>query len=350
MKGTLDDGPNRLNGGFWLSTAWPEYPVSYYLEFTEPVYKWSSFGSEAAIQVQSQFRTGFEAHELKFKKRFQDGFLENEFTEHELSLGYHNFYTSDYAVIKTQITSKALGVGSYRYRNVHAGSVNEALLRAGYQEQEFFQFIFKNEKAFTVSKWLSFKNKNRAVLQSKKTPTYLQEFTAISSYYDQLSNPFARARGTVSPGFVTDFPLYEAAHAGSRADIKYELNQLADNKLRTSVFIFSTNVDAIVESPLTTGFSKIKFLGDVMELKHYVFFDASTASQELLYVVYDINSIFSLGSGFGLSLSLKKQQDNPFLKAFSVKYDVPVWRFGNPDSINGVSFRHILSLSGTITF
>jgi hypothetical protein len=350
MKGTLDDGPHRFQGGIWMASAWPKYPISYFAELTEPVFSWSSFGSEAAFTIRSQFRTGFEQYALQFTKRLQDGFLENEFTEHSVETAFHNFYTSEYAIFRALVESENTFWGAYTYRSSKNNQSHEVRLSGGLASKAFAQVRVHLKDTYEFTHWLKLDNLNRIVIQTKQTPAHLREFTALSSYYDALQNPFFRARGTVPLASITDFPINTLAFAGSRADIQHESKQMQLFAVQPSTFIVSTNFNLMIESPLTKAFSNWKYVGDVLSFSHYAFFDASIATSETIYAFYDSNSIFSLGSGIGFSLSLNQQNVNPFLKAFSVKYELPVWRLGNPDDINGVSFRQILSLSGTITF
>ncbi len=350
MKGTLDDGPHRFQGGVWMATAWPKHPISYFAELTEPVFAWSSFGSEAAFVWRSQYRTGFEQYSVSFSKRFQEGFLENEFTEHRIETAFHNFYTSAYAIFPALIEPEQTIWGAYTYRSAKDKQWVEVRLSGGFTDERFAQIRVQVQDSYELSNWLELQNLNRVVIQSKQTAAHLREFTAMSSYYDALENPFFRARGTVPLASITDFPINSLAFAGSRADIQHESKQMQLFSVQPSTFIFSTNFNLFIESPITKAFSKWNYVGDILSLRHYAFFDASLATSETIYALYDVNAIFSLGSGVGFSLSLNQQDVNPFLKAFSVKYELPVWRLGNPDDINGVSFRQILSLSGTITF
>lgn len=350
MKGTLDDGPHRFQGGVWIATAWPKHPISYFVEFTEPVFAWSSFGSEAAFVWRSQFRAGFEQYSISFSKRFQEGFLENEFSEHRIEIAFHNFYTSEYAIFPALFEPEQTFWAAYTYRSTKDIKGFEIRLSGGFTDRSFAQIRVHMQDAYQLTSWLELQNLNRVVIQSKHMAEHLREFTAMSSYYDAFENPFFRARGTVPQASITDFPINSLAFAGSRADIQHESKQMQLFLVQPSTFILSSNFNLFIESPLTIAFSKWNYVGDLLSLRHYSFFDVSLATSEILYAYNDVNAIFSLGSGIGFSLSLNQQTANPFLKAFSVKYELPIWRLGNPDDLNGVSFRQILSLSGTITF
>src|SRR5699024_8592403 len=79
VPGTFGDGPHRINAGVWLGTRFPDHPVSYFFSVTEPIPGLSDFGSEASINIETLYRTGFQSHGFTFNKRWQAGFEETNY-------------------------------------------------------------------------------------------------------------------------------------------------------------------------------------------------------------------------------------------------------------------------------
>lgn len=349
MQGTLDDGPHRFQGGLWIGSKIPTYPVSYYAKFTEPIFSWSSFGSEAAFDLESQFRTGFEAYSIGFSKKKQEGFVSNEYKTYSISAHYQRFYTSDYALFTRLVSPKPTTYLDLNVKDASNKYLINADLKLGVSTKYFYQAKFFFQQTYDLTSWLSAVTRNRIVIQSVRTPNHLKAFYSAQSYLEQLKNPFFRGKGTIPNSLVKDFPFYDVHEAGIRSELATELNDLEFGIKNYSV-VANSSVDLYIDSFISKSFKKIKFIGDMFAFKHYLFADLGYAKRTVDIAPLDVNVFGAASIGVGFSLDLDLPEKDPFMKAFSLKYEMPWASYGNKNSPNGVSLHHILSISGTLFF
>lgn len=349
IQGTLDDGPHRLQGGLWMGSKIPTYPVSYYAKFTEPIFSWSSFGSEAAFIWESQFRTGFEAYSIEFSKKKQEGFVANEYKKYSISAHYQRFYTSDYALFTRLISAKPTAYLDLNYKDAHENYLFNADVKLGTSAKAFYQTKFSFQQTYNLTSWLSAVNRNRVVLQSEQTPNHIKAFYSAQSYLEQLENPFFRGKGTIPNSFVTDIPFYDFHEAGIRSELSSELSNL-ELGVKNYSLVANSSVDLYFDTFISKSFKKIDFIGDMFAFKQYLFADIAYAKRAVDVYAISTSVFAAFSTGFGFSLDLDLPEKDPFMKAFSLKYELPWASFGNKKSPNGVSLQHILSISGTLSF
>jgi hypothetical protein len=201
IPGSFEDGPHRLDAGIWLSTWFPDLPVSYYLSYTNPIDQWSDFGSEASYQLISSVRTGYHIHGIALNKRWQQGFDERVYRELRLFNSYERRFDDEYAAfpnlwsdihkIKTTLSAELRDehrLGWYKL---------EANATAQYVDTPFTVFTASALQDIDLHRYWGVKLRFfTGIASSDAAPEYL--FTrSTSQAIHTLGNGVTRAKGTI---------------------------------------------------------------------------------------------------------------------------------------------------------
>lgn len=377
VPGTFEDGPHRLDAGFWVGTWLPDLPVSYYISFTEPIPSWSDFGSEASVQAISSIRTGYSRHGIGFNKRWQQGFDERSYRELSLFNTYEKRFDDEYVAfpllwtdeippvmssedpsngsddnkILTKLTAELKdenGLG--RYTLSLFGAVQYTNDRYGFGSLTAVQNVPFNEK------W-GLKLRAFAGTASRSTaPEYLYS-KSTGPAINTLSSGITRAKGTIPQPWMESGNLHIAGGANLRGYTKSDIEsfifdpcvdcstQIADYRatdLTRSVAAFNTELD--YPNPVKSLFKRIPYVADFITLRSYLFFDAgstlgSNGSSDSI--------IADAGAGFALSLNIPDYLGKP--RGFVLRYDIPFW-LSEPESGDPFEFRSLIGFGAVISF
>ncbi|MEX2346557.1 MAG: hypothetical protein WD604_13135 [Balneolaceae bacterium] len=353
VPGTFEDGPHRLDAGFWLSTWFPSLPVSYYLSFTEPIRDWSEYGSEASGRLLSSVRTGYHIHGFELNKRWQQGFDERRYRETGWLNTFEKRFDDEYTAFPVlwsdagKIISKAsfelqddnpLGwynirtTAAYQFLDRGYGYVTaSALQRAPLNDNWGFRFrIFSG------------------IASADTDPEYL--FPRSSSpAVNWMESGLTRAKGTIPTNWITDGNFQVAGGANLRgytnqdAAIFTGTELPADAMLLNSVLSFNTEFDYF--NPINLLFEKIPYASDFLSFRSYLFFDAGTSLQ---VDDNDPDTIFSdAGAGFSLSLNIPDYLGKP--RGFVLRYELPFW-LSEPGEEDNLKLRHLFAAGAVISF
>lgn len=347
MEGTFGDGPHRLKAGVWLGTKFPDNPVSYYLSFTEPIPSISEFGSEANINVESSFRTGFQQHGLTFNKRWQTGFDEKNYKELAVGFRFEHRFDDDYLLYRQLWQDSWLympsvnllmtdegAIGRYRFSFSVDGNIgSDQFLRSEIAYQQ--QAVLSDNFTFSGRIYSGFATDQTA-------PEYLFSHS-FRSPRNWMDSGLTRARGTIPPSWMNSGNIQITGGANLRGYVYQDIQQF--NNLITPLYtsLSSVNFELDYPNPLEKAFRKIPVIGDFVNLRSYLFFDAGTSLG--LTSFEDDRVLADAGPGFLFSINIPDYLGKP--RGIVIRYDLPLW-ISHPGAENPFKFRNVIGMGAVI--
>ena len=361
VPGTFEDGPHRLDAGLWLSTWFPDLPVSYYISFTEPIPGWSDFGSEANVQIISSVRTGYTRQGIGFNKRWQQGFDERRFREVSLFNRYEKRYDKDYTAfpIRWSDAEKVLSSISVNLQDENRLGYFTLSLNGSiqYLEQSYGFGSFTGVQRIPIDENWGLMLRGFAGTSSSQTaPEYL--FARSSGQaVNTLSSGITRAKGTIPKPWMESGNFHVAGGANLRGYTQQDVNSYLLNRCESCLFedpddldvdlfnsIFALNTELDYPNPIKSLFNSIPYVADFITLRSYLFFDAGST---LGANNTSRSWIADGGAGFALSLNIPDYLGKS--RGFVLRYDIPFW-LSDPDTGDPFKFRSLIGFGAVISF
>lgn len=347
VPGTFEDGPHRLDAGFWLGTWFPDLPVSYYLSFTEPVSAWSEYGSEANIQLISSVRTGYHLHGLVLNKRWQEGFDERRYREfrwmNTLEKRFDEEYTafpqlwSDETRLLSGIALELQDDNTLGWYNI-SGTGTLQLLDEVYALASLtaIQRIPFNEN------W-GLRLRGFVGASGSSSVSEYRYSRSSSPAVETIQSGITRAKGTIPQPWMESGYFQVSGGANLRGYTKQDIDSFTDSStpvLYNSITAFNTELD--YPNPIRHLFNRIPYLSEFMEFRSYLFFDAGIPLDE------DQSTLFAdAGAGFSLSLNIPDYLGKP--RGFVLRYELPLW-LSEPGAEDSLKLRHLIGFGAVISF
>lgn len=349
VPGTFEEGPHRLDAGFWLGTWLPTNPFSYYISYTEPIASISDYGSEGNIQAVSSMREGFQHHALRFNKRWQKGFDERDFTESGLLLTYQQRYDSEYTPFPSLWDDKAQGLVElyYRYSTPnHFGRFQlSSRLQLNVIDEIFPVARVSANQNFDISN--SFKFNIRGffgIAGSESSPQYLF-MRSQSSAIQQVDAGLTRSKGTIPEPWVGSGIVQLSGGANLRGYTNNDIKSLNDGLPELFTSMGAVNAELDYPNPLNHVFNNIPIVSEFLKFRTYLFFDAGKSLQ---VNGSESNTLFAdAGPGFSLSLNIPDYLGKP--RGFVIRYDMPLW-LSEPGDEDHFKFRQIVGIGAIVSF
>lgn len=347
VPGTFEDGPHRLDAGVWFSTWVPDLPVSYYLSFTEPISKWSDYGSEANIQLITSVRTGYYLHGIALNKRWQQGFDERRFREltllNSLEKRFDREYTafpllwSDAAKLLTGLNIELQDDNLLGWYNLSVSGSFQ------YRDDTYGTASLTAAQRITLNEYWGFRLRGFLGVSSSDTDNeYLYSRSGIQAI-ETIYSGITRAKGTIPQPWMESGKLQLAGGANLRG---YTLQDTDSFISPASPLLYhsiaSVNTEFDYPNPMEYLFNSIPYLSEFVDFRSYLFFDAGTPLSG------DSDTIFAdSGAGFSLSLNIPDYTGKP--RGFVLRYEIPFW-LSEPGTENAFSVRHLFGFGAVITF
>ncbi len=358
VEGTFKDGPHRLDAGVWIGTWLPELPVSYYLSFTEPIKAISDYGNEGSIQIISSIRDGYSAHRLQFNKRWQPEFDEYEHTELSIYLSQEKLIEPEYrqyAQLWQQEWKTLLGAGYTVSRNPVVGrffgffrveqNLNKASGSFTTGSIELIQRINLSE---------NFKVRVRGFFgynSSKSSPEY-GFLSSMESPQYWINRGVPRSKGSIPQPWFGNGIFQIGGGANLRGYLKRDIRELEAGGSPFYESISALNTEIEYPNPLNTLIKKISIIGDLVELRSYLFADIGIPIQEKeggTVISTQLTSLFA-DAGTGLQFSVNIPDYLGKDRGFFIRYDIPFWLSDPSGSESKFAFRQLIGLGAIISF
>lgn len=348
--GTFEDGPHRLDAGIWLGTWIPDYPVSYYISFTEPIPSISGFNSEGNIQAVSSIRTGFSIHKIVFNKRWQPGFDEQNFSEISLEAGIQQRFEKMYvpfpglwqenrlALVRGRVSHQAVN-GSGR----HSLSAKMTANLAG-SVPGFLNFSGEVQQAVLLGSGFSVKGRLFLGITSNDTPPEFLFTHSLQPAAEWVERGVTRAKGTVPVSWMESGLFQVSGGANLRGYTDQDIEAILQGipPLFTSMGSFNAEID--YPNPIDRAIERISIIGNLLDLRSYIFFDIGTTLG--LTGVEETNTLADAGLGFTFSLNIPDYLGKP--RGFMLRYDIPLW-LSDPKGEQNFSYRNIIGIGAVFS-
>ncbi|WP_138429672.1 hypothetical protein [Fodinibius saliphilus] len=350
QAGSFGDGPHRLNLGFWVGTKLPENPVSYYISFTEPIRAISDFGSEANIQVASQFRTGLQRHGLTFNKRWQNGFNEDNYKE--LSAGFraeHRFDT-DYLLYPQLWQTDWLYLTTIDFVMTADNSLGRYIISIGADANlgGNIDSFLRGEASFEQKVHLSssftlFSKLYSGFASEATTPEYLF-MPGLKTAVGWMDKGLTRARGTIPPSWLESGNIQVTGAGNLRGYLQQNIDQLNRGSAPLLTSFSTLNLELDYPNPLDKAIDNISIVGNFLDLRSYAFFDVGTS---LGFTDFEEDRLLSdAGLGFMFTLNIPDYLGKP--RGLMIRYDIPLW-LSNPGIGKSFKFRSVVGIGAVIS-
>ncbi|MFV1885569.1 MAG: hypothetical protein ACMZ7B_13850 [Balneola sp.] len=358
VEGTFKDGPHRLDAGLWVGTWFPELPVSYYFSFTEPIKAISDFGNEGSIQLISSIRDGYSAHRLQFNKRWQAGF--DELNHNELSVyvskekliepdyrQYADFWNTNwktllgatYTISKNPSLGRFFGILKVEQSLISdpgsftTGSIN-LIQRINLNEN--FRFRLRGFFGYTNADNFS----EYGFISSMESPQYW------------INRGIPRSKGSVPSPWFTNGLFQISGGPNLRGYLKRDIRELeaGGNPFYTSIGALNTEIE--FPNPVNNWVKNISIVGDLTELRSYLFADLGIpfAEKEVGTTITNQISTLFADAGIGLQLSFNIPDYLGKDRGIFIRYDVPFWLSDPELGESNFSFRQLIGLGAIISF
>ncbi len=351
VPGTFNDGPHRLNVGFWVGTKRPKIPVSYYLSFLEPINSWSDFGEEASVQLFSSVRTGFTHQGIAVNKRWQNGFDDSKYQKLKVYFHTEKLFDKSYQLFPWLWNQNWLTMLTFDYQLNNVNHLGKYLfkfeLTAGVPNVNTYFEQIKGEYQQEIILGYGFQFRGRAFLglSTNTTPLQMQFMTGLDSPENWLGNGFTRARGTIPPVWLKEGWIQYGGGPNLRGYANSNFKDLFNHRRPIYPNMGSINMEMIYPNPITHALSKIEFIGDLLKFHSYVFFDSGGIFHFSGNPVLQ-KPLSDSGAGFTVSFSFPDNAGS--MKKVTIRYDVPFW-LSNPAGNSNWKYRNVLALSAIIS-
>jgi hypothetical protein len=349
VPGTFEEGPHRLDAGFWLGTWIPVNPFSYYISYTEPILAISDYGSEGNIQFVSSIREGFQRHAIRLNKRWQKGFDERDYSETGLLLTYQQRYNNEYTPFPILWDDKSQGLIETYYRYSSENILGRIQLFSKLQLNvidEIFPVarLSVNQNVDISSSFNMNLRGFLGVAGSESSPQYLF-MRSQSSAIQQVDAGLTRSKGTIPVPWIDSGIVQLAGGANLRGYTYKDINSLNDGLPELFSSMASVNLELDYPNPLNILFNKIPMVSEFLKFRSYIFFDAGKSLQ---IRETESNDLFAdAGPGFSLSLNIPDYLGKP--RGFVLRYDMPLW-LSTPGDEDSFKFRHVIGIGAVVSF
>ena len=379
VEGTFKDGPHRLDAGLWVGTWLPDNPISYYLSFTEPLNSTYAYGNEPSIQLISSIRTGYAQHRIQFNKRWQAGFDEYDYKELSVFFSSEKMFDSKYRVYNVlwQKDWKSLiGLDFQWSGKPDFGHFlgKFSVLHDVYEETENFtvgtiellQRIDLNEKFKLRLRFFG------GIASEFTAPEYLFLSSMNSPQY-WLSSGVSRANGTIPTSWLEAGSFQVGGGANLRGYLNRDIEMLngtngAGVQITFPLYKSMVALNSEIEfpNPINRAIKNISIIGDLTELRTYIFADIGRGSEFTTVWDPDLNAIPGIApqtppqapkdgtlladAGIGLQLSFNIPDYLGKDRGIFIRYDVPFWLSDPELGESNFSFRQLIGLGAIISF
>ncbi len=350
VPGTFQSGPHRLDAGLWLSTFFPEYPVSYYVSYTEPIPAISGFNSEGNIQLRSSIRTGYHNHAVSFNKRWQPGFDEMNYYELSVMLRTERRFEDEYILYPQIWQNNWLYIAGLNFNISNDNILGRYHLRSttsinlGGKNESFVNTKLDAQQTTPLGSNFILRSRIYAGLSSKNTaPEYLfnHSFKPYTEW-DELG--VTRAKGTLPTPWVRQGIVQVEGGANLRGYTNQDIEALNEGNAPLFTSMGALNLELQYPNPVNQALEAVPFAG-LLNFRSYLFFDSGTSfgitEREEDRVLSDA------GPGFMLSLNIPDYLGKS--RGFAIRYEIPLWLSHPYQDDPKFKFRSLIGIGAVIS-
>lgn len=348
--GTFRDGPHRLDAGIWLSTFFPEVPVSYYVSFTEPIPSLSAFNSEGNVRLRSSIRTGYHNHSISFNKRWQPGFEERNYRELTVSLRGEKRFENEYLLYPRAWQDQWLYLAGINFRINNSNFMGRYRITSktsaniGGPHPAFLQGRIAVQQRVPIGTNIVLRARLFGAAASENTaPEYLFN-RSLKPYHAWDEMGVTRARGTIPTPWIRAGSIQVAGGASLRGYTNQDIERFNEGNPPLLNSMAALNLELEYPNPVDRMLNAIPFAG-LFNFRTYLFFDSGTA----LGVSGDEDPVLHSDAGPGFMLSLNIPDYLGKSRGFALRYEIPLWLSHPAAGEEELQFRHLIGIGAVIS-
>jgi len=374
VPGTFEDGPHRLDAGIWLGLWFPKLPVSYHITYTEPIQRWSDYGSEANVQALSSIRTGYHNHGIGINKRWQRGFDERRYIEIGNYNSFEKRFDDEYTAFPVLWSDRDKYLSSFNVamQNDNRFGWYQISADTKFQFNEDFYTVFSltaNQRIIFNDYWGVRLRGFLGAASSDVDPEYRYS-RSMRPASQWMGNRFTRAKGTIPQSWIEGGNIQIAGGPNLRGytskDVKSFIPESCVECENITIPLLyrsfaAANIEVDYWNPVAKAFNEIPYASEFLSFRSYLFFDAGRSLHSESSFPIEIEEGFAeerifedssgfysnAGAGFSLSLNIPDYHGKP--RGFVFRYEIPFW-LSDPGEDDSFSFRHLIGFGATISF
>ncbi len=356
VPGTFEQGPHRLDAGLWLATFFPEYPISYYVSFTEPIPAISGFKSEGNVRLRSSIRTGYHRHEISLNKRWQPGFEVEEYRKLSLFFRGVKRFEDEYKLYPEIWQNEWLYLAGASFSIQNGNPLGRYVIRASTAANiagsypSFIKGDIELQQFIPLSDYFSLRGRLFVGLSSQNTAPEYQFTHSFKPYVGWMENGRTRAKGTIPEAWVTGGIIHVAGGANLRGYTNKDIEQLNAGNTRLYTSAAAMNIELDYPNPLNEAFDNIPIVGGLLSFRSYLFFDAGTFGNSKFNKDPTFNQgrlLTDAGPGFALSLKIPDYLGQT--RGFVIRYEIPLWLSHPQEGVPNFNFRSVIGIGAVIS-
>ncbi len=354
----FQEGPHQIDAGLWLSTWFPDLPVSYYFSITEPFRNTSNYANKGSAQLISSIRTGFSMHRFQFNKRWQPGFDEYDYKELSIYFSFEKMYDYEYRIFPGLWQKEYKGILGLKYRY----SINQesgrfiGLIDFMAIEADASVGTIELIQRFDLSDSFKLRLRGFAGLGTEKLSRQYQFMAGLSPAYSTLQKGLTRAKGTIPQPWMESGFIHTSGGANLRGYIASDLNNIKNSDLPLYLSFYALNTELEFPNPLNSAIKRLKYIGNLTELRSYLFIDAGKgfgfdADEGTVYegdIISDPGFISDAGLGLQISFNIPDYLGKD--RGIFIRYDIPFW-LSNPEQNDpNFKYRNLIGVGAIFSF
>ncbi|MEX0685450.1 MAG: hypothetical protein WD098_05535 [Balneolales bacterium] len=349
QPGSFLDGPHRVDFGLWLGTKIPDYPLSYYLKYVEPIHAITDYGSEGSFNVFSSIREGLHNHGVGLEKRWQPGFNEFDFTEASGYVSTHYRFEDEYThypiLWQSNVVTRFLSRFERQKENKlgYYNFTSSLALGLPFDTDFFTQLNTAFEQELMISSNFSLNGRIFLTSSTDYLPTEYYHQTALAPALDWTLSGFTRSRGTIPNSWMDNGYIHIAGGPNLRGYTEQNIDAIMDDQPLLFSNFGALNLELQYPNPVNDLLRNIPMLGDFLNFNSYLFFDTGAPFD------YDegFDQTYSdAGAGFLLSMNIPDYVGRQ--RGFVFRYDIPFWLSDPASGNDALKFRHLVSIGAVI--
>lgn len=357
VPGTFKQGPHRLDAGIWLSTYFPDTPVSYYVSLTEPIPGLSAFKSEANVQFRSSIRTGYHRHQISFNKRWQPGYNTKNYYHFSVFVSARKRFEDEYRLYPgiwqnewLWITGATVGVHNKNFLGRYDIQL-QGLVNVLGNYPTFTVGSLTMQQRVPLGDYFSLRGRLFAGISSENTAPEYRFSHSLKSQVGWMNSGKTRARGTIPTPWMTSGMIQVAGGANLRGYTNYDIELLNNDgvaPLYTSALAFNMELD--YPNPVDEGLEKLPVVGGLLDFRSYLFFDTGTfynANDFLADTQPEGRWLADAGPGFALMLRIPDSLGK--VRGFTLRYEIPLWLSHPQEGVSNWAYRSVIGIGAVIS-
>ncbi len=347
--GTGHEGPDRLDGGFWISTWIPALPVSYRITYTQPLTNYLTNPNELNLQLHSSVREGYQNHSVSINKRWQNHQHYRNYWESGLIYSMEKRFDDEYVnfplmwgnqwkgLIKPYLEHQYLtGIGIF---NMKLESRFNTL------DPYFYTASLNISQQIRLGGSWEVRIRGYGEIIDDNSPEEYWLTLGSGGYINTLGSRMSRSKGTVPVQWVNRGIVHFSGGPNMRGYQKYDINSILDGTPRAFQSIGALNLEFDFPNPVQTSIRNIDQLSEFLSFRSYLFSDIALASSHL---DSDLDGSFAnFGAGLALTLNIPDFFGKP--RGFVIRYESPFY-LTDPVGEDRFKWRHLLGFGATIIF